>query len=207
MTASAWKTTWLQAGQTTSSPISLLQDLYFSRFQDFKVSRESSSTEDRATDLKELSTRTDLSSADLEILTASQDFPADSALHTSALITNSGVYGSMHCTLHRCANSAAAEVLWWPTGLVTSVHHCNWAPFQHRWWWEKLSINTRIHVKLLRNAPKIDGTHKTIEFFKLRKGFVGQWHFFYTCLTKTKLAKRGLLLVDFPTRLSEKYSI
>ena len=158
MTASAWKTTWLQAGQTTSSPISLFQDLYFYRFQDFKVSRESSSTEDRATDLKELSTRTDLSSADLEILTASQDFPADSALHTSALITNSGVYGSMHCTLHKCTNSAAAEVLWWPTGLVTSVHHCNWAPFQHRWWWEKLSINTRLHVKLLRNAPKIDGT-------------------------------------------------
>ena len=30
---------------------------------------------------------------------------------------------------------------------------------------------------------------------------------FYTCLTKTKLAKRGLLLVDIPTRLSEKYSI
>ena len=80
MTASAWKTTWLQAGQTTSSPISLFQDLYFSRFQDFKVSRESSSTEDRATDLRELSTRTDLGSADLEILTASQDFPADSAL-------------------------------------------------------------------------------------------------------------------------------
>ena len=77
---------------------------------------------------------------------------------TSALITNSGVYGSMHCTLHKCTNSAAAEVLWWPTGLVTSVHHCNWAPFQHRWWWEKLSINTRLHVKLLRNAPQIDGT-------------------------------------------------
>ena len=51
-----------------------------SRFLDFKISRESSSTRDRATDPKELSTRTDLSSADLEILTASQDFPADSAL-------------------------------------------------------------------------------------------------------------------------------
>ena len=86
-------------------------DFKISRFQDFKVSRESSSTEDRATDLKELSTRTDLSSADLEILTASQDFPADSALHTSALITNSGVYGSMHCTEHKCTNSIAAEVL------------------------------------------------------------------------------------------------
>ena len=75
-------------------------------FLDFKVSGESSSTEDRATDLKELSTRTDLSSADLEILTASQDFPADSALHTSALITNSGVYGSMRSTLQKCTNSA-----------------------------------------------------------------------------------------------------
>ena len=79
-----------------------------SRFLDFTISRESSSTRDRATDPKELSTRTDLSSADLEILTASQDFPADSALQHKCFDHQQWCIWlyAMHCTVHKCIISA-----------------------------------------------------------------------------------------------------
>ena len=174
-----------------------------SRFLDFKISRESSSTRDRATDPKELSTRTDLSSADLEILTASQDFPADSALQHKCFDHQQWCIWLHALHSAQVHQLCTAQVLWWPTGLVSGVHHCNWAPSQHRWWWEKLSINTRPHVNILRNAPKIDGT-QDYEMLLTSERIFWPMRRFYTCLTKTKLAERGLLLVGFPTRLSSR---